>query len=119
MTRAVVGTICTTSTSTKNAFAPRRRKRTTAVAARKATISTITTADVTTTRLLRASSQNQGRLMASTKSWSVKWAGKKLGVREVISLLGSNADCTIQYTGNSVTTMKTVATPRHSHVIAL
>ena len=37
-----------------------------------------------------------------TKLWSVKWTGKKLGVSEVISLLGSKAELTIQYTGKMV-----------------
>jgi hypothetical protein len=49
----------------------------------------------------------------------VKWTGKKLGVRDVIWLFGSNEELTIQYTGNNVRTTNMSATTRHSHVIRL
>ncbi len=55
--RAVPGTICTTRMSTRNAAAPRSRNRLMAAAARNPRTKVIITAEVTTTRLLRASSQ--------------------------------------------------------------
>jgi hypothetical protein len=49
----------------------------------------------------------------------VKWTGKKLGVRDVIWLLGSNEELIIQYTGNNVKITNMSATTRHNHVIRL
>ena len=99
---AVPGTICTTRISTRKPDAPLRRKRLTAAAARNPNTRVMAVADVTTITLLRASSRKYAVptpavwFTASTKLWKVKWTGKKLGVREVISLFGSNADWTIQ-----------------------
>jgi hypothetical protein len=58
---ASAGTICTSSTMTRNASRPRKRKRDTATAARKAVNSAKTTVSSVTCRLLANEDQKWSR----------------------------------------------------------